>query len=149
MRHLLFSALAACSLLAAPPMWQSDLSVARHQAMKTRTPVLLLFTGSEWCSYCIQLEKEVLSTPAFAAWAEKAILVKLDYPAKTERSPEKLAANKALADLVALKEAYKVPGFPTAIWLDANGQELARAISYKKGTGPKAYLTQFPMPKAK
>lgn len=148
MRHLAFSALAACSLLAAPPMWQSDLAVARHQALKTKQPVMVLFTGSDWCPYCIQLEKEVLSTPEFAAFAEKAILVKLDYPTKKERTPEKLAANKALADLIAQKDALKVTGFPTVIWLAPDGTELTRVVSYKKDTGPKAYLAQFPWPKA-
>lgn len=145
MRRLLLSALATLSLAAAPPSWQTDLSVARHQAMKTSQPVMLLFTGSEWCPYCIQLEQEVLSSPEFAKWAEKAILVKLDYPRRQERTPEKLAANKPLADLIALKDAHKVTGFPTTILLDAQGKELARAVSYKKGTGPKAWLEQFPI----
>ncbi len=134
---------AALTLTAAPPSWNSDLSVAVHQAGKEKKPVLVLFTGSDWCPYCISLEKEVFSTPEFEAFAKEAILVKLDYPRRQERTPEKLAANKPLADLIALKDAHKVTGFPTVLWLSPEGRELSRVVSYRKDTGPKAYLAQL------
>lgn len=138
---------AAATLSATSPQWRSDLAQAQQEATKSKKPVMLLFTGSEWCPYCILLEKEVFRTEAFAAWAEKAILLKLDYPVRKERTPEKLAANKALAELITLKDKHKIEGFPTVLWLSPEGTELARVVSYTKGTGPKTYLAQFPWPK--
>lgn len=125
------------------PTWHTDLATAQAQAAREKKPLLIDFTGSEWCPYCILLDKEVFSTPAFAAWTGKAVLLKLDYPPKAARSPEGIQANPALQKLMALKERFKVASFPTVILLGPDGQERTRTSGYKKGTGPEAWLTPF------
>ncbi len=136
-------ALLAPALGAAEPAWLSDLEAARKIAAKEKKPLLVYFTGSTWCGPCKALHAEVLPSPEFAAFAKRHVLVMLDYPPFSERSDEKVKANPGLARLVALKDQYKVPGFPTMLVLSPAGGELARKTGYGKGTGAAAYLADL------
>ena len=50
--------------------WHTDLSKATDISIKENKPLFLFFTGSDWCGWCIRLQKEVLKTPEFAKWAK-------------------------------------------------------------------------------
>jgi protein disulfide-isomerase len=100
---------------------------------KTGKPVLVNFTGSDWCTWCHKLEGEVFATKDFKTWASKnVILLELDFP-QAKKLPD--ALKKQNDDL---SKKYKVEGFPTILFLDASGKELGRS-GYMKG-GPKAWL---------
>ena len=61
--------------------WERSWHVAVERADASKRPILALFTGSDWCPACIRLQREVLSTPAFRAWADaRAVLLELDFP---------------------------------------------------------------------
>lgn len=125
------------------PTWHTDFEAAKALAAKTQKPLLVDFTGSDWCPYCILLDKEVFQTPAFAAAAPKAVLVKLDFPRKSGRTPEALAANPALQKLMDLKDQFQVKGFPTVVLLSPDGKELKRTSGFQKGTAPEAWLKEI------
>jgi thiol:disulfide interchange protein len=42
--------------------WNTDLSAALNQARSENKMVLLDFTGSDWCGWCIKFDQDVLST---------------------------------------------------------------------------------------
>ena len=70
-------------------VWETNVNKALEVSNKTKKPLLLFFTGSDWCGWCIRLQKEVLKTPEFAKWAkENVVLVELDYPRRTPQSAE-------------------------------------------------------------
>lgn len=98
--------------------WSTDLEKAFAQAKKDKKPVLVEFTGSDWCPPCIAMRKNVFSTKEFVdAASKKFILVELDFP----NGDEKLKAkNEPYA------EKYKIEGFPTIILFDAEGKEFSR-----------------------
>ncbi len=103
--------------------WYTDFSEAQKVAREKNLPMYVLFTGSDWCPYCIKLEKDVLNKPQFMqAVKERYILVYLDFP-RRKAAPKEAAANQKLA------AEYKVAGFPTALILNAQGREVARLIS--------------------
>ena len=90
--------------------WETNFDKAAEISMKTTTPILLFFTGSDWCGWCIRLQKEVLKTPEFAAWAkDKVVLVEVDFPRRSPQLPETQQQNNQLQQL------FAVQGFPT-IW---------------------------------
>ena len=61
--------------------WLTDLSVVQAKAKEEGKPILMDFTGSDWCSWCIKLKKEVFSKPAFIDYAnEHLILMTVDFP---------------------------------------------------------------------
>src|SRR6187431_2480510 len=67
--------------------WYTDVKEAIKVSNKEKKPLLLFFTGSDWCGWCIRLQKEVLRTPEFNKWAkESVVLVELDYPRSVAQS---------------------------------------------------------------
>ena len=87
---------AALTAVAAEPVWLTDLDAAKAQAVKENKPVLVDFTGSDWCPPCKALHKNVFESAEFAAVASKYVLVELDYPRKTSQAPELKAKNAEL-----------------------------------------------------
>lgn len=143
MFRLTLSLLLPATLLAQAPTWHTDYDAAKALAAKSGKPLLVDFTGTDWCPYCVLLEKEVLKTPAFEAWAGKVVLLKLDYPTRAGRTEEKLKADPSLARRMALKDQFKITGFPTVILMDPEGRELNRLPGFTKGTAPEAWIAQL------
>ena len=78
---------AATSVRASELSWQTDFTQASQQAAQQHKYMLLDFTGSDWCPWCIKMDKEVFSQSQFSDFALKnLILVKLDFPRKTAQS---------------------------------------------------------------
>ena len=113
--------------------WLTDFEAARKEAAKRNVPILADFSGSDWCGWCIRLDREVFSKPAFKKFAkEKLVLFLADFPSRKEQPPALKAQNEKLAT------RYKIEGFPTVLLLDATGKELART-GYQAG-GAEAYV---------
>jgi protein disulfide-isomerase len=134
--------LLAITLLALPALaddlkWTTDLSAAKAQAKKDGKLVFIDFTGSDWCGWCIKLDKEVFGTKQFAEYAAKnLVLVKLDFPRKVQQSDTLKKANAAL------KDQFNIEGFPTLIVVNGDGKELWRQVGYMEG-GPKAWTEKL------
>ena len=123
--------------LRAEPAWQTNFDAAKEQAKKENKTLLLDFTGSDWCGYCIKLKSAVFDKPEFATYADKnLVLVELDFPTK-KKLPSELKKQNAK-----LKKQYDVNGFPTILLLNAEGKELGRVIGYE-GDSPDAYIKQL------
>jgi len=140
MKNILIAILAATVFWqanAAEATWLTDLPKAQAQAKTENKIVLLDFTGSDWCGWCIKFRKEVLDSAEFQTYAAKnVVLVELDYPSKKEQGAELKKANTAL------KEQYKIDGFPTLVVLDKSGKEIGRQVGYAPG-GAKAFIAQL------
>jgi thioredoxin-related protein len=94
--------------------WETNINKAIEVSNKTNKPLLLFFTGSDWCGWCIRLQKEVLKTPEFTKWAnENVVLVELDYP---RRTPQTAEIKKQNAEL---QQAFGIQGFPTVFFAKA------------------------------
>ena len=134
-----FAALTIAALPAlAAPKWFTDLDEAKAVAVKENKPLLVDFTGSDWCGYCIKLHAEVFDKPEFEAFAKNYVLVELDFPNKKPQPAEEKAKNKAI------QAKFAVSGFPTILLLDAKtGEAYGRQSGYGPGTGPKAYLEKL------
>jgi len=122
---------------AAESVWLTDLPKAQAQAKAENKIVLMDFTGSDWCGWCIKFKKEVLDTAEFQAYAAKnVVLVELDYPNKKVQSDDLKKANAAL------KTQYDIHGYPTLVVLDKDGKEIGRQVGYSEG-GPQAFIKKL------
>jgi len=122
---------------AAKVLWRMDLPGALSQARSENKLVLLDFTGSDWCPWCIKFDQNILSTGQFAGYATaKLVLVKLDFPRSTPQSDDLKRANAEL------KNRFQVDGFPTYVLLNASGNELGRQVGYLEG-GPNAFIAEL------
>ncbi|WP_298881168.1 thioredoxin family protein [uncultured Polaribacter sp.] len=105
--------------------WVTSYKVALKKSKKEKKPVLIYFTGSDWCGPCKVLDKNLFHTDKFKAIADKDLIL---YEADTPRnkdivSPEKLEITNDL------KRKYKVRSFPTLVFVNHKG----KMIGYKKG----------------
>ena len=124
----------AATLLAEDKLWVSDFEKARQTAAKEGKDLLMNFTGSDWCVWCVKLKKEVFDLEAFKmAVPKNFVLVELDYP----QDPSKLS--KAVQEQnERLRQQFPIPGYPTILLADASGRPYAQT-SYEEG-GPDAYV---------
>lgn len=100
-------------------VWMTDYEAAKEKARVEKKAVLVEFTGSDWCHFCIVQKRKVLDKPAFEAWAaDKFVCLEVDLP-RRKRLPESLYKQN-----VALVKQYRVGGFPTMMVIDAQGHAL-------------------------
>jgi len=135
-KRLILSAAALLVLgsFASAAEWMTDYAKALNQAKQQNKPVLMNFTGSDWCTWCIRLDKEVFSAQSFSDYAaQKLILLKIDFPNFKELPAAETAQNQKLAS------QFGVDAFPTVIILKPNGTK-AGELSYMPG-GPKAFIS--------
>lgn len=113
--------------------WLTDFEEGKKAAAESGKTLLVDFTGSDWCHWCIQLKEEVFSKEAFAVAEDKYVLVELDFPqAEDVIAPEQRAKNEEFAQKLGVR------GFPTIMLFDEKGRPFART-GYEAG-GPEAYL---------
>lgn len=122
--------------------WMTDLPKAQAIAKQEHKLVIMDFTGSDWCPWCIKLRNEVFSQPEFIKYASKNLVpVEVDFPHKKEQSAEQKKANAAL------QKKYKIEGLPTVVVLNSAGEKLDE-LSYEPG-GPKAFIDKLEVLKKK
>ncbi|MBI9018322.1 MAG: thioredoxin fold domain-containing protein [Phycisphaerae bacterium] len=97
--------------------WFTDFSKGLEQARQSNKYALLLFTGSDWCVYCQQLEKEILSKEKYQKFAAANIIsIKLDtLKAQLNNNPHQ-----------ALMQQYGATGYPTMFIIDSKGQVVTK-----------------------
>ena len=129
----LLAILVSGACIAEESAWLTDFEQAKKEAVKRDVPILVNFSGSDWCGWCIKLDKEVLSKKEFLAYAkENLVLFVADFPSKKELPEATVKQNKAL------QKKYKIQGFPTVLILDAEGKVTGKT-GYRKG-GPAEYV---------
>lgn len=118
--------------------WLTDLPRAQAQAKAENKLVLMDFTGSDWCPWCIKLDNDIFAKAEFANYAKtNLVLVLLDFPNNKPQSAELKKANAALAT------KYNPEGiFPTLIAMKPDGTVVWTNPGYLEG-GPAALIAQL------
>lgn len=99
-----------------------DYEAAMAYAVEIDLPVMLVFTGSDWCGWCKLMDKEVFAKPEWSEYAKETIVqVWLDFPRDKALVPEKYRDQND-----ALKSKYGIRGYPTYIILDSSGNQVGR-----------------------
>ena len=107
--------------------WLTDFEAAKNQAAKENKPILMFFTGSDWCSWCQKLQKDVLEKDEFKEFAKSnVILLELDFPNDKSKQSDELQKQNA-----ALGRKFKINGYPTMVLVASNGEkEIDRVVGY-------------------
>jgi thioredoxin-related protein len=116
--------------VAAQESMYSDTVFAR--ATRYHQPVLLVFSGSDWCAGCIRLHKKVISDTAFIHFADKHFqIITADFPQRKKLSATSVKQNEALA------ERYNPNGvFPYLVLIDeSQKQGITIPADQSKGSG--------------
>lgn len=126
----------SCLLFGADPQikqgikWYTNYEDALKQARSASQPMVLFFTGSDWCSWCNKIDEEAFNTKDFAdAAGNKFVFVKLDFPLYSPQDPQVKAQNKQL------QQKFDVRSFPTVILFDAQQNQQIGTTGYRAGGG--------------
>ncbi len=106
--------------------WQTDYEKAVKIAKKEKKPLLVFFTGSDWCGPCKMLTEDFFDSKKFKKLAdENFIIYEADFPRNKDLITQKQRKNNYY-----LSTLYNVNSFPTIVVIDRNGNELGRKKSY-------------------
>jgi len=123
-------------VMAAEATWLTDFAAAKSKAKAEKKLLLMDFTGSDWCSWCIKLQKEVFSKKDFIEYANKnLVLLDVDFPQKKKQSTSQKRANESL------QEQFKIEGFPTIVVLNSEGKRVGD-LGYQEG-GPQPFIAEL------
>ncbi len=116
--------------------WKTNLDLVKKEALSQNKPILLVFSGSDWCAPCIKLDKSIWQSAEFKEYAAaNLVLERADFPKKKQNQLEAdiKKQNEGLAEM------YNKDGiFPLVVVLDSNGKVLGKT-SYKS-VSPKEYI---------
>ena len=106
--------------------WISTYDEALQKAKDEKKPVLIYFTGSDWCAPCITLDKKLFYTDKFKNLSDKElVLLEVDFPRNQQiLSQEKISEN------IYLRQKFKVNSFPTLLFLNHKGKKVAEKTGY-------------------
>jgi len=103
--------------------WLTDFEQAKAIAQKEHKPIVMLFTGSDWCPPCRAMHNDLFPNPEFEKLAKKVVLVMVDFPRRKPMSTEQRMKNQALA------RKYHQGGVPTFVAVSPDGKTVLGKIS--------------------
>ena len=108
--------------MVAPAMgaeWMSDFEAAKAKAAEEGKAILINFTGSDWCGYCIRMKQQILDTPAFEEYVkDNFVLLEVDIPRRKQVDASEMQKRRELC------RHYEVSGFPTIVITTETGELL-------------------------
>lgn len=139
---LFFSVISGSAQTTSPldsSVWHSNYQAAREQAKETDKPLLMVFSGSDWCKPCIMLREQILVKPEFSDWARAHVVcITLDFPSqKKNKLPQyQQQQNDSLA------ERFNPAGvFPLVVIIDKD-ENILGTTGYKDIT-PVEYIGEL------
>ena len=97
-------------------IWYTDLNKAIEIANKENKPIMLFFTGSDWCGWCKKLQNEVFTKSEFKAWAKaNVVLMEVDFPSANVPQSDELKTQNRM-----LQQQFGVRGYPTCWFINAD-----------------------------
>jgi len=104
--------------------WVESFDQAVAESESSGKPIMFVFSGSDWCSYCQRLEHEVFRTPEFESWSgSNVIKVMVDFPRYHNLSGEIATQNENLKEHF----AGQLKGYPTILMVQADGTVIGRS----------------------
>ena len=116
--------------------WHTDVNKAIELSIESEKPLFMFFTGSDWCGWCIRLQKEVFFKPDFVKWAkENLILVELDFPRRKKLDESLKQQNDNL------RQMFAVRGYPTGWFVVPEIED--KKVNFKR-LGSQGYVAGGP-----
>ncbi|QHI39155.1 Disulfide bond reductase DsbH [Kordia antarctica] len=100
--------------------WLTDFDKAKKISKKTNKPILIYFTGSDWCPPCKMLKEAYFYTEKFEEKSEEFVLVMADLPRRTD-----IITDKQRKENIKLASKYNKKGsYPNIVIVDYKGKEI-------------------------
>jgi protein disulfide-isomerase len=133
---MLWLVFVAAPVLGVEAGWHRDWTTAAEEARRSARPILVVFTGSDWCPHCRLLEENVLKTGAFHSWAaDRFVFLEIDLP--RQGIPQAVRDERS-----AVCRQFGVSSFPQVVLASADGRRLAGVKGYSKQPA-EAWIADF------
>ncbi|MGY6648473.1 thioredoxin family protein [Wenyingzhuangia sp. IMCC45574] len=112
--------------------WSQNFEKTLKKAKKNKKPIILYFSGSDWCAPCKKLDADFFHSTQFLEVSKKFNLVLVDIPRRVDIISEKqMERNKEL-----LKKYNKRKSFPLVVFMNSRGKvkEQIAGYSYLRDT---------------
>ncbi|WGD34715.1 thioredoxin family protein [Olleya sp. YS] len=101
--------------------WLTDLNEAKAESVTSKKPILIYFTGSDWCAPCKMLKTDFFNSVEFEEKAKQFVLLMIDMPRRTDiitkeqkekniKVVSKYNASGGYPNLVALNDKLNIIG---------------------------------------
>ena len=111
-----------------PKGWSEDFAAAKEEAKKSGKLILLAFSGSDWCGWCVKMERDIYSTKDFIKKAgQRFVLVMIDSPRNKE-----ILSKLAQRQNPGLVKEYGIRGYPCSVVVRPSGEEVKRFGGYQR-----------------
>lgn len=118
--------------------WTQDYAAAAELAAEKKLPMLLNFTGSDWCGWCKLMDSTVYAKEAWSEYAaENLVLVTIDFPKDKSIVPAEYVDRNT-----ELKNKFGVRGYPTYIVLDSDGETKLGQLGAGQGKTPESFIEE-------
>jgi len=119
--------------------WTTDYESSLAKAKLQNKPVLLLFTGSDWCPPCKRLHRVIFDSKEFEEYSkDNLVLILADFP---KRKANKLPADQRIKN-EKLARKFGIRGFPTTLILDTDGKVIDKRVGFS-GITPEQYIERI------
>lgn len=116
--------------------WTQDYAAAKKLAVEKKLPLLLNFTGSDWCYWCKLMDKQVFSKDEWKTWAsDKIVLAFINFPKNQKLVPKEYVDRNQ-----ALQKEFRVRGYPTYILLYTDGARVWGSLEASPDATPKSFI---------
>lgn len=106
--------------------WLYNMEEAMEISKAEKKPILVYFTGSDWCAPCKGLKSDFFATDDFLQRAGNMVLVMIDYPRRMDIiSEEQRAYNKTV-----MAKYNKGGSFPLMVMTNHKGKVLGELSGY-------------------
>ena len=120
-------------------VWTMDYDAAVKLAGEKKLPLMLNFTGSDWCGWCKLMDKNVFAEEVWKTYAkDNVLLVTLDFPNDKSIVPEKYVKRNEK-----LREQFGVRGYPSYVVLDNDGKTKLGQLGAGRDKTPSSFIDEF------
>ncbi|WP_416487538.1 thioredoxin fold domain-containing protein [Brachyspira hyodysenteriae] len=122
---IMFTSIISCNKASAEIKWEKDLATAMKKAKEKNLPIMIdVYT--DWCTWCKELDKNTYTHKEVIDTAKKMVSIKLN-PETSEEGAE-------------IAQRYGVNGFPTILFISADGFILENVGGYVEGENFVPYM---------
>lgn len=106
--------------------WLTDLNEAKVEATSSKKPILVLFTGSDWCAPCKMLKEDFFDSDEFEIKSKQFVLLMIDIPRRTDIITEE----QRKKNFEVVRKYNKEGSYPNLVALDDNLKVIGELSGY-------------------
>jgi thioredoxin-related protein len=108
--------------------WLTDLDEAKQMSEEMDKPILMYFTGSDWCAPCKKLKTDFFDSEKFIKKSQRFVLLKVDLP----RRSDIISQDQKRKNMLLMQKYNRRGSFPTMVGMNSEGKVLGDINGYNR-----------------